>query len=43
MQITIRGIILDANPFITAYAAPTNKYHTGYYIQNVRFQPAPPL
>ena len=35
-QVTIRGIILDANPFITAYATPTNKYHTGYYIQNVR-------
>ena len=35
-QITIRGIILDANPFITAYASLTNKYHTGWYIQNVR-------
>lgn len=35
-QITIRGIFLDANPFITSYASATNKYHTGYYSNYVR-------
>ena len=40
VQVTIRGIYLDANPFITSYAAATNKYHTGYYSTYVRM-PAP--
>ena len=35
-QITIRGIFLDANPFITSYASATNKYHSGYYGNYVR-------
>ncbi|KAK9830874.1 hypothetical protein WJX81_000716 [Elliptochloris bilobata] len=32
--VTIRGIVLDASPFITAYNNPTNKYHSGYYVTN---------
>lgn len=36
MQVTIRGIFLDANPFITSYNAPTQKYHSAYYVANVR-------
>jgi len=41
-QVTIRGIFLDANPFITSYAPTTNKYHTGYYSTFVR-APEQPL
>ncbi len=41
-QVTIRGIFLDANPFITSYAPTTNKYHTGYYSTFVR-APGQPL
>ena len=36
MQVTIRGIFLVANPFITAYNTSTNKYHSPYYVENVR-------
>ena len=33
---TIQATFVDANPFIIAYNATTNKYHSPYYVAHVR-------
>ena len=32
---SIQATFVDANPFIIAYNATTNKYHSGYYVNHV--------
>ena len=33
---TIQATFVDENPFIIAYNATTNKYHSAYYVAHVR-------